>query len=310
MVDLKRHIPPARPGAWRSRGAPGDSEGRASNGDGNQHAANDIRSADGVRRIQRRERLAAGTPLAMQCVVTLLSPRATSFQSRNSLDAGFDPGLDRRVALHPARVMLDALGRTMALRDPATAEHALRVQRLAVAVAQEACLGDAFLIAAIHAAAPLHDIGKLAIPDCLLQKPGPLSPEEYELVKRHAVMGGEILDGLEFGGPLARMVRHHHENWDGTGYPDALSAQTIPIGSRILAIVDCYDALTSERPYREPMTHARAVDLIVSRRCTMYDPAILDVFVRVVQRLRSGAAVVARHHFAAPSFRQQTVTAR
>ena len=104
-------------------------------------------------------------------------------------------------------------------------------------------------------------------------------------------MGGEILDGLEFGGPLARIVRHHHENWDGSGYPDALSAQTIPIGARILAIVDCYDALTSERPYREPMSHGRAVDLIVARRATMYDPAILDVFVRVVQRLRSSDAV-------------------
>ena len=198
----------------------------------------------------------------------------------------------------------------MALRDPATAEHALRVQRLADAVAQEACLGDELLIAAIHAAAPLHDIGKLAIPDCLLHKPGPLSPEEYELVKRHAGLGGEILDGLEPGGPLAPIVRHHHENWDGSGYPDALSAQTIPMGARILAIVDCYDALTSERPYREPMSHGRAVDLIVSRRATMYDPAILDVFVRVVQRLRSSDAVVTRNMLAAPSFRLHAVRAR
>jgi putative nucleotidyltransferase with HDIG domain len=206
--------------------------------------------------------------------------------------------------------MLEALGRTMALRDPATAEHALRVQRLADAVAQEACLGDELVMAAIHAAAPLHDIGKLAIPDSLLHKPGPLSPEEYELVKRHAGMGGEILDGLEFGGPLARIVRHHHENWDGSGYPDALSAQTIPIGARILAIVDCYDALTSERPYRQPMSHARALDLIVSRRATMYDPAILDVFVRVVQRLRSGDAVGTGNKFAAPLFRVHAVRAR
>jgi HD-GYP domain-containing protein (c-di-GMP phosphodiesterase class II) len=205
--------------------------------------------------------------------------------------------------------MLEALGRTMSLRDPATAEHALRVQRLADAVAQEACLGDEYLIAAIHAAAPLHDIGKLVIPDCLLHKPGPLSPEEYELVKRHAGMGGEILDGLELGGPLAEIVRHHHENWDGSGYPDALSAQTIPLGARILAIVDCYDALTSERPYRRPMSHARALDLIVSRRATMYDPAILDVFVRVIQRLRSSDAVT-RNVFAAPSFRMQSVRAR
>jgi response regulator RpfG family c-di-GMP phosphodiesterase len=174
-------------------------------------------------------------------------------------------------------------------------------------VAQETCRGDELLIAAIHDAAPLHDIGKLAIPDYLLHKPGPLSREEYELVKRHAVIGGEILDGVELGRPLARIVRHHHENWDGSGYPDALSNQTIPIGARILAVVDCYDALTSERPYRERVSHASALELIVARRGTMYDPAILDAFVRVVPRLRSIDALVTQDFSVAPSFRLQAV---
>ena len=203
--------------------------------------------------------------------------------------------------------MLDALGRILALRDPDTAEHALRVQHLAVAVAEETCAGDEFLIAAVHAAAPLHDIGKLAIPDDLLNKPGPLSHEEYELVKRHAATGADILDGLEFGGPLARIVRHHHENWDGSGYPDGLHGASIPIGARILAVVDCYDALTSLRPYREPLSHTAAVDMIVERRGTMYDPAILDAFLRVVQRLRSDNAADTRDFPAAPHYQVQPV---
>jgi len=190
--------------------------------------------------------------------------------------------------------MLDALGRVLALRDAVTAEHARRVQRLAVVLAEDVCAGDDFLLGAIHAAAPLHDIGKLAIPDSVLHKPGPLTPDEYELVKRHAALGADILDGLEFGAPLARIVRHHHENWDGTGYPDALGGHAIPLGARVLAVVDCYDALTSERPYREPLSHAAALEMIVARRGTMYDPAILDAFVRAVQRLRSCDAIVTR----------------
>jgi putative nucleotidyltransferase with HDIG domain len=179
--------------------------------------------------------------------------------------------------------MLDALWRMMATRDLATAEHALRVRRLGVSVAQEIGAGNE-LVAAIHAAAPLHDIGKLAIPDSLLHRPGPLSPEEYEIVQQHAAMGAEILSGIEGGAPLAEIVRHHHENWDGTGYPYGLRGDSIPLGARILAVVDCYDALTSERPYRQPLEHATALSMMVDSRGLMYEPAILDAFVRVIQR--------------------------
>jgi HD-GYP domain-containing protein (c-di-GMP phosphodiesterase class II) len=189
--------------------------------------------------------------------------------------------------------MLDVLCRIMARRDLPTAEHAVRVQRLCVAVAHEIGLDDE-LVAAVHAAAPVHDLGKLAIPDSLLHRPGPLSGEEYEIVQQHAAMGAEILIGIEGGAPLARIVRHHHENWDGTGYPDRLRREAIPIGARILTIADCYDALTSHRPYRQPLEHAEAIAIIVARRGTMYDPAILDAFVRVVQRVRTAEAGVNR----------------
>lgn len=190
---------------------------------------------------------------------------------------------------HPAREMLDVLWRILAARDFETADHAVRVQRLCAAVAREVDL-DEELTDAVCAAAPVHDIGKLAIPDCLLHRPGPLTHEEYEIVQQHAAMGAEILSGIEGGAPLASIVRHHHENWDGTGYPDRLRRDAIPIGARILAVVDCYDALTSHRPYRQPLTHAEAIAMIVARRGTRYDPAILDAFVRVVQRIRTAEA--------------------
>jgi putative nucleotidyltransferase with HDIG domain len=190
-------------------------------------------------------------------------------------------------------MMLDALWRMMVTRDLATAEHALRVQRLGVAVAQEIGAG-ADLVAAIHAAAPLHDIGKLAIPDSLLHRPGPLSPEEYEIVQQHAAMGAEILAGVQGGAPLVEIVRHHHENWDGSGYPYRLRGEAIPLGARILAVVDCYDALTSERPYRQPLDHAAAMSMMLDSRGLMYEPAIFDAFVRVIQRFAPAGQGLAR----------------
>jgi putative nucleotidyltransferase with HDIG domain len=142
------------------------------------------------------------------------------------------------------------------------------------------------MLEAIEVAALLHDIGKLGIPDRLLQKPGPLTATEYDRVKQHATIGADILSALPLSGPLALIVRHHHENWDGSGYPDGLCGETIPIGARVLAIVDCYDALTSDRPYRRSLPHERAVAMIVERRGTMYEPGIADAFLRIVDGLR------------------------
>jgi putative nucleotidyltransferase with HDIG domain len=185
-----------------------------------------------------------------------------------------------------SRAIIEALARTMTSRDGFTYQHAQRVQRYAAALAVEACISDHRMLAAINAAALLHDIGKLGIPDRLLQKPGPLTPGEYALVKQHATLGADILSAMAFPGPLATIVRHHHENWDGTGYPDGLRGEAIPIGARVLAIVDCYDALTSDRPYRRSLPHDRAAAMIVERRGTMYEPAIADAFLRIVGALR------------------------
>jgi HD-GYP domain-containing protein (c-di-GMP phosphodiesterase class II) len=114
-----------------------------------------------------------------------------------------------------------------------------------------------------------------------------LTLEEYEHVRHHAAIGAEILAGIDVPGPLALIVRHHHENWDGSGYPDGLFGAQIPLGARLLAVVDCYDALTSERPYRQRLSHDRALEMIIDRRGTSFDPMVNDAFVRIVQDLRA-----------------------
>jgi putative nucleotidyltransferase with HDIG domain len=209
--------------------------------------------------------------------VTLLSPRVTPFQGRNTPDGGFQPVAGRRPpAVPPGRVILEALWRIMATRDRATAEHALRVQRLAVAVAQEVGLEDG-VIAAVNAAAPLHDIGKLAIPDSLLHRPGPLSREEYEIVQQHAAIGAEILSGIEGGAALAEIVRHHHENWDGSGYPRGLAGEAIPVAGRITALADVYDALGSRRCYKQAWASAEIRAHLQTERGRKFEPRLVDL---------------------------------
>lgn len=184
-------------------------------------------------------------------------------------------------------LMIEALARAMAARDALTHDHARRVQRYALALADEISISEDRTMAALDVAALLHDVGKLGIPDRLLNKPGPLTPDEYDHVKLHAIIGADILSAVAFPGPLAVIVRHHHENWDGTGYPDGLRGEAIPIGARVLAIVDCYDALTSDRPYRRALSHSCAVAMIRERRGTMYDPEIVKAFLRIVQHLEA-----------------------
>ena len=186
--------------------------------------------------------------------------------------------------------MVDALSRALAARDGSTYEHSQRVQRYALALAREIGISDAPTIDAIWIAALLHDIGKLSIPDELLRKPGPLTKEEYDQVKQHAVVGADILSAVSFPAPLALIVRHHHENWDGTGYPDGLRREGIPLGARVLSIADCYDALLSDRPYRRALSHGCAIAMIHDGRSTLYDANIVDAFLAIVPRLRTASA--------------------
>jgi putative nucleotidyltransferase with HDIG domain len=173
---------------------------------------------------------------------------------------------------------IEALAHAIDAKDAVTHGHIRRVQSLAVALAARVGVQDEQQVRAIEAAALLHDIGKLAVPEHILNKPSKLTPAEFERMKSHARVGAEILSEVDFPYPVVPIVRHHHESWDGTGYPDGLSGADIPIGARILSVVDCFDALTSDRPYRRALSAREAFAIIEARSATMYDPAIVEAF--------------------------------
>lgn len=194
-----------------------------------------------------------------------------------------------RARTHQLEQSHRALARRLALvgeySDDDTAEHTVRVglaaQRLALALGftpqAAALLGEA---------APLHDIGKVAIPDAVLLKRGPLTPEEFEVIKTHAVIGAHILaDGESDLLRLAEQVAHtHHERWDGSGYPRGLRGEAIPLTGRLVAAVDVFDALTHARAYKHAWPVEQAVEEMRTLRGTHFDPEVLDVFLDQVQR--------------------------
>jgi putative nucleotidyltransferase with HDIG domain len=176
---------------------------------------------------------------------------------------------------------IETLAMAIDAKDQITHGHIRRVQAYAVGLASRVGVADQKLIRAIEAAALLHDMGKLAVPEYILNKPGKLTPAEFEKMKLHAPVGADILSAIQFPYPVVPIVRHHHENWNGTGYPAGLKGTDIPIGARILAVVDCFDALTSDRPYRPRLSDDEAIAILLQRRGAMYDPLIVDMFVRV-----------------------------
>ena len=173
---------------------------------------------------------------------------------------------------------IEALAQAIDAKDQVTSDHIHRVQDNSIRLARKLDVTDDLQLQAIKAASLLHDVGKLAVPEHILNKPGRLTPSEFEIMKRHAPVGAEILSVIGFPYPVVPIVRHHHENWDGTGYPDGIAGEAIPIGARILQVVDCFDALTSHRPYRPRMEDAQALGILRDRRGTMYDPAVVDAF--------------------------------
>ena len=181
---------------------------------------------------------------------------------------------------------IETLAMAIDAKDQVTHGHIRRVQSFAMGLARHIGVRDDSLIKAIEAAALLHDMGKLAVPEYVLNKPGKLTETEFEKMKAHASIGADILSAIDFPYPVVPIVRHHHENWDGSGYPDGLRGTQIPIGARILSVVDCFDALTSDRPYRPKLSDAEALNILMERRNTMYDPLVVDTFVRVHDNIR------------------------
>lgn len=182
---------------------------------------------------------------------------------------------------------IEALAMAIDAKDQVTHGHIRRVQRYANELARALGIADEKTLDAIRAAALLHDTGKLAVPEYILSKPGPLSKPEFDRMKLHATIGADILKSIDFPYPVEPIVRHHHENFDGSGYPSGLSGTQIPIGARILAVVDCYDALTSDRPYRSRLTRAQAEEYLRNMRNRRYDPWVVNGFLEILDSLEA-----------------------
>ena len=185
--------------------------------------------------------------------------------------------VDDMASLHLRTIQSLALA--IDARDGTTYSHLRRVQVFAREIARELGLPEAER-QALDAAALLHDIGKLAVPEHILSKPGKLTPEEFERMKVHPQVGADILDSVQFPYPVVPIVRSHHEKWDGSGYPQGLSGEQIPLGARILAAVDCMDALASDRQYRRAIPLEEAVKWVADGSGTIFDPKVVEVLLR------------------------------
>jgi diguanylate cyclase (GGDEF)-like protein/putative nucleotidyltransferase with HDIG domain len=184
--------------------------------------------------------------------------------------------------LHLATV--EALAAAIDAKDNAFTQHVRRVERLAGRLAQELGMSESE-IRGVKTAALLHDIGKLAVPEYILSKPGPLTAEEFVRVQAHPRVGAEIISNVPFPYPVVPLVRSHHERWDGTGYPDGLAGEAIPLGARIISVVDYYDALTCDRPYRRAVPEPVAIATLQDEAGRALDPRVVGAFIALMPAL-------------------------
>jgi diguanylate cyclase (GGDEF)-like protein/putative nucleotidyltransferase with HDIG domain len=182
-----------------------------------------------------------------------------------------------------AAAVVEVLSAALDVRDRMTHRHARRVARMAVAVARQMGLGDDEVMQ-IEFAAALHDIGKIGVADGILRKEAPLDEEEWREMRRHSELGYEILKGIDFLQNAAEIVYAHHERYDGSGYPRGLIREEIPLGARLFAIVDAYDAITSRRPYRPASSRELACSEIERNSGAQFDPVLVDAFLKVIHR--------------------------
>ncbi len=186
--------------------------------------------------------------------------------------------------LHLATI--EALALAIDAKDQTTSNHITRVDTYATAVARHLGMSEVDIVA-LRTAALLHDIGKLGVPEHILAKPGPLTPEEFQKVRMHPSIGANIIGGVPFPYPVAPLVLSHHERWDGRGYPAGLQGEQIPLGARVLCLVDYFDALTSDRPYHKPMDVDSAAELIQKESGKALDPKVVEAFVQVLPAIRA-----------------------
>ena len=183
---------------------------------------------------------------------------------------------------------IETLALAIEAKDQTTHDHLRRVQHYSVEIGKEMGLSEAELNA-LRAASLLHDIGKLAVPEHIITKPGKLTPQEFEKMKIHPVVGAEILEQVNFPYPVAPIVRAHHEKWDGSGYPFGIAGEEIPIGARILMVVDCFDALASNRQYRRALPLDEAIEVVTSESGKSYDPRIVEILSRRYRQMEEEA---------------------
>src|SRR5678815_34694 len=189
----------------------------------------------------------------------------------------------------------EALATAIDAKDQTTHCHVRRVQIYA------AGMGEVFglwpnEIVALKAGALLHDVGKLAVPPHILNKPGPLTPAEFEKMKIHTVVGAQILARVNFPYPVIPIVRHHHEQWDGRGYPDKLRGEQIPITARIISVVDCFDSVREDRPFRRSMTLGEATALLLRGAGIHFDPVVVEQFIKHLPRFDAEIEALGLQH--------------
>ena len=231
-----------------------------------------------------------------------VTPEGLLAAAREGLDAAREAGGGRVAACSGtgARAegdggntdVVSALVSALQERDRYTGDHSESVVDVAGRVAEELAVAPAE-VELIRTAALLHDIGKVGVPDEILHKPGPLADDEWELMREHPAIGERILRAIPGMGQVAKIVRHEHERWDGSGYPDGLAGAAIPLGSRIILACDAYHAMTSDRPYRAAMSHAEAVAELGLGAGTQFDPEVCEALVGYLYgRRQAGLAAV------------------
>ena len=225
-----------------------------------------------------------GTALFVFPIIYLIHRSYRLYMER--LEAGKDHA-EALADLHLRTI--EALALAIEAKDQTTHDHLRRVKVYAAEIGKELQISEDEMHA-LQAASLLHDIGKLAVPEHIICKPGKLTKEEFERMKIHPVVGAEILERVRFPYPVVPIVRWHHERWDGSGYPDGLKGEEIPIGARILAVVDCLDALASHRQYRPALPLDKAMEIVVSESEGSFDPKVVEILQRRYIELEAMAA--------------------
>jgi HD-GYP domain-containing protein (c-di-GMP phosphodiesterase class II) len=186
--------------------------------------------------------------------------------------------------------MIQTLARVIDAKDSYTYDHADRARHYAKLIAEKMHLPQA-IVRHVEYAALMHDIGKIGIEEHILRKPGKLTPEEAEIIRKHPIIGNKIISPITFLAPVSPMVLYHQEWYDGNGYPEGLAGEEIPLGSRIVAVIDAYDAMTSDRPYRKALPKEYAVSELIKGSGSQFDPQVVDVFVQILEDEHQSAGI-------------------